>query len=187
MSHKSEEIKQIALANEWKAEVYPDLSEFDISQNPSDILYKLYGIREQENLKVVWRGNLQIESLYTFGDYTLKPARLAGVLRILKGKPNAHKAIRRADPDKVEEIMTVPWESDSPAFDIMLSVVRKTVTWCARMTGEIKTSFVDVDLREPGSARNFRVYDAPSGRRILEWADSFGFHAIALDQIINVD
>ena len=187
MAHKSEDIKQIALANGWKAEAYPDLTEFDISGNPSDIVYKLYGIREDENIKVVWTGNLQTECVYTYGDYRLTPARLAGVLRLLKGRPDPNKAKKIADPKKIEEIANVPWEPDSPAFDIMLATVGKNITYVKKMTGEVCQLRVDVDLKEKGSARNFRVYETQSGRRILEWADTLGFHAIGLDQITRVD
>lgn len=192
--HKSENLKQLALSHGWKAEVVPDLDEFDISGDPADIQYKLYAIREQpeleetENLKVVWTGNLQTECLYTFGDYSQAPARKAGVIALLTGTPTV-KRMKKAKPEQFipeQPEYGVPWEPDSPAMDIMLAVINRKIIWISKMTGTEKSAYVDVNLQEQGSARNFRVYDAPSGRRILEWADAIGFHCVAIEEIVNV-
>lgn len=195
--HKSENIKQLALANGWKAEVVPDLSEYDISGRYSDVIYRLYAIRGneddlvQETIKVVWQGDLQIDCLYVYGKYSQKPARKAGVIKLLTGKPQFdQKRMKKAKPQDFEpdgpEDIGVPWEPDSPAIDIMLAVIQAEITWVSHLSGTDKSARVDVNLKEPGSARNFRVYDAPSGRRILEWADSLGFHCVAVEDIIRV-
>ena len=189
MQHKSENLKQLALANGWKAEVYPDFEIFDTTNKVSDILYKLYAIREEENLKVVWQGNLQIDCLYTYGEYSQSPARKAGVVALITGQPD-QKRFKKAHPELfVKEgpiDIGVPWDEDSAAIDIMLAVIQSEITWVSKLTGDEKSARVDVNLSEPGSARNFRVYEARSGRQILEWADSFGFHCVAVEDIIRV-
>ena len=182
-------MRDLAIAHGWKAEVYPNLDTFDETGNVDDIKYELYAIRDEENLKVVWTGNLQTYSLYTYGEYSQSPARKAGVIALLTGTPDV-KRMKKAKPEEFKPepkaVMDVPWEPDAPAIEIMLATIKKKIIWISKMSGEERSARVYVDLDEPGSARNFRVYDAPSGRRILEWADSFGFHCVAIEEIIGV-
>lgn len=190
LTHKSEDMKQLCLSHGWKAEVYPDLEEFDLTGDPETIRWKLYAIRgeedAQETLKVEWKSDLQTGCIYTYGEhYRLTPARKAPVIRLITGTPDPKKLKIPGAPDP-DQPHWGEMVADWAAFDIMLDVVGKRIYWVQKLTGEEKDARVEVDLREPGSARNFRVYEAPSGRRILEWADSLGFHCVGIDQIFKV-
>lgn len=192
LSHKSEDMKQLCLANGWKAEVYPYLADFEKSGDVNDLKWTLYAMRGEEpaleTLKVVWYAELQNECAYTYGEfYKLTPARKAPVIKLITGTPDLKKLRIPGAP----EIEGPHWgelvlEEDLAAFDIMLAVVNHRIFWINRMTGDEKEAIVSVDLRDAGSARNFRVYEAPNGRRILEWADAFGFHAVGIDQIYKI-
>jgi hypothetical protein len=189
--HKSEEIKQIALAQGWKAQVEPKFELYDTSGDINDIVWHLYALRNKETLHVVWRGNRLESGQYVYGDYRLKLWWRVEVINVLKGKPDPTKFHKKEKEyiqsyEEIVETRSVPWDADSPAIDIMLAVIKKEVKWVRKIDGVVCTAVVDVDLKEKGSAKHFRVYEGKNGR-VLEWADTLGFHAVALDQIIDVD
>jgi len=185
MEHKSEAMMQVALANDWKAQVKPTIPE---SRNYDEIVWDLYCVRTQETMHVQWVGDLQTDATYTFGEHVQKPARKAAVIRILTGRPNPKK-LSRDETESLLEDRSVPWVHDTPAVEILLAVMQKEIHWIRRMDGMVCDAVVDVNTRSPSSMKHFRVFEAPphSGRRVLEWADGFGFHAVALDQIVQVD
>lgn len=183
MEHKSERMMQECLANGWKAQVKPEIPE---SGNPDEFVWKLYALREKETLQCTWLGNRMQGATYTYGEHYRRFLNWRNeVMKFVTGKPNPRK-LRVNTPENIEEAHWVPWEKDAPAFEIMQAVLRKEITWWNSFSGETTTAFVNVDIREKGSARHFRVYQAKSGRRLVEWADNLGFHAVALDSIINV-
>lgn len=181
MEHKSEQLMQTALANGWKAQVIPDIP---LDGNPDEIVWNLYCLRGQEAMHVEYTGNAQTAATYTFGDTKQYPARRVAIVKLLTGTPDVRR-LNAGDRD-IAELRTVPFLMDSPAVDIMMKVVKKNITWINSFTKQAQTAVVNVDLRDPVSAKNFKVYEARSGRRILEWVDPYGFHAVALEQIINV-
>lgn len=170
MTHKAEQLEKLAVDNGW--ETFLDVSNIDeLRPDLREVIWTLYARRGRETLKVMWKGNKQEEASYTFNKNR----------RILWWKSEVIRYLT-SDP---KEIRDVPWNSDTPALEVMRSCLRKTITWTRSIDGAEMESFVDVDLREEGSAKHFRVYEAKKGR-ILEWADQYGFHAIALDQIVSV-
>lgn len=187
MEHKSEQIVSVAQENGWKAQCQPVIPE---SKKWEEIVWNVFAIRGPESLHVVYTGDRMTEATYTYGDqYKSHPARKGAVVDILKGAGTPPKQPRRIGPvtdEQVAELRSVPFEIDTPAIDIMRHVMKKQVFWISKLTGRMMCASVNVDLKDPISARHFRVYDAPSGRRLLEWVDPYGFHAVALEQIINV-
>jgi len=184
MEHKSEQFKRTAELHGWKAQIQPVIPE---NKNWDEIVWNLYCVRGQEALHVPWTGDRQGIATYTYGEYKSHPARKAPVMDILSGMPDPKRLkLRVHSEEEVAELRSVPFLPDSPAVDIMMHVMKKQVTWISKIDGRARSADVNVDLRDPRSAKHFRVYEAPSGRRILEWADPYGFHAVALSQIINV-
>jgi len=179
MEHKSEQVMQIALSHGWKAQVKPIIPE---TLKADEIEWNLYCLRNQETLHVVWLGDLQISATYGYGDYRLYPARRAGVIKLLKGKPNPKK-LDNTETESLLENRTIPWESDTPAMDIMLAVLGKQITWVRKIDGEVCSAVI---TRQSNlGSKWFRVYDHKNGRRI-DWVDYEGFHTVAIDQIIDV-
>ena len=115
---------QIALSYGWKAQVKPVIPE---TLNADEIEWNLYCLRNQETLHVVWMGNLQVSATYAYGEYRLYPARKAGVIKLLKGKPDPKKL--GSATDSLLEDRMIPWEKDAPAMEIMLAVLGKQITW----------------------------------------------------------
>jgi hypothetical protein len=170
--HKSERLKKVALENNWNAEVVPNFDQFDTSGDYNDITWTLYALRGQETIKAVWYGNRLDSGLYTYGDTRRKLWWKTEILKYLNGEEKGGE---------------VTWNDDTPAIDIMRAVINRKVTWIRKIDGSELDARVDVNLKEPASAKGFRVYTAKTGRRILEWVDSIGFHSVALDSIISVE
>lgn len=181
--HKSERIKQAALKYGWKSEVVPKLHRFEKSGDAADIEWHVYAMREKETIHVMYLGNRFISSTYSYGTHRQYPARSGGVLKLLAGKPDP----RRLEGSTVESLLearSLPWQDDTPAMEIMLAVLGKTISWVRKIDGEVCTAHIDkqTNLGKP----YFRIKETNNGRRILEWQDREGFHAAGLDQIINV-
>lgn len=186
--HKSDALMHAALANDWKAEVVTHMELYDVSGDISDIMWHLYAMRGKETLHVVWRGNRLERGLYKYGDQTVKLWWKNEVVKFITGKADPARFMKRANmviSDNDELARSLPWEHDSPAIDIMLAVIRREIRWIRKFDGKVCSAVVDVDLKEKGSAKHFRVCEGKSGR-VLEWADALGFHAVGLDQIIDV-
>jgi hypothetical protein len=183
--HKSEQMMQTALANGWKSEVIPDLSEFEITQNADSILWNVYCQRGHEALHVVFTGDRQTSASYSYGDYRLHPARRAGVMDLLTHKPNPKKF--KTEENTVEKMMedrVIPWKPGAPALDILLAVLGREISWIRKMDGEVLTSYIPTESNE--KSRHFRVYSNRHDERFLEWTNMEGFHAVRLDSIIEV-
>lgn len=178
MPHKSEKVLAVALENNWEAEI---VTNAEPSMDIKDVTWVLYAMRGAEALKAPWRGNLMECGLYTYGEYRHKLWWKTEVLKFLTGQPDPKKL-------KISSVTptSVPWTDETPAIDVMLAVVNRMVTYRRNIDGKILEAVVDVNLKREASAKHFRVYVSKSGRRMLEWVDGVGFHAIALDQIINV-
>lgn len=181
--HKSDRLKKTALAHGWKAQVSPKLDRYEKSKNPNDIEWHVYAIREKESIHVTYLGNRFISSTYSYGSYRQYPARSGSVVRLLTGKPDPRR-LEGTSPQDLLESRIVPWEEDTPAINILLSVLGKNVTWVRRIDGEICNAYVDKQTNV--GKEYFRLYESKAGRRILEWQDREGFHAVGLDQIIDV-
>lgn len=183
MDHKSERIKRKALDCGWKSEVVPKLDKYEKTKNVNDIEWHVYAIRDKETIHVIYVGNRFVESRYSYGDYRLYPARSGSVVKLLEGQPNPRK-LEKSEPEKLLKFKTVPWQEDSPAIDIMLAVLGKTITWVRKIDGEVLSGNIDkeTNIGKP----YFKVSTTSSGRRILEWQNREGFHSVGLDQIINV-
>ena len=180
--HKSERIKQAALSYGWRAEVLPKLHNYEKSGDPVDIEWHVYAMRDKETIHVLYLGNRFISSTYSYGSYKLYPARSGGVLKLLAGKPDPRKLEGTAEA--LLESRSLPWKEDTPALDIMLAVLGKTISWVRKIDGEICTAHLDKETNL-GKAY-FRIKQTSSGRRILEWQNREGFHAVGLDQIIGI-
>lgn len=185
--HKSEFIKQVALANGWKAEVVTDVDEFQISGDIRDIIWHVYAMRGRETMHVTYIGDLFEKGIYKYGAQVAHLSWRYRVMKFITGQPDPKKFIRNNEPALAEDAIArnVPWERDTPAIDILLEVMKKEITWVRKFDGQVCTAVVDVNLKERGSAKHFRVYESKTGR-VLEWADALGFHAVALGQIIDV-
>jgi hypothetical protein len=186
MAHKSETLKQVALLEGWKAEVQTKLDRFNQSNDLNDIEWHIYAMREKETIHAIYLGDRFERAIYKYGDHVLKLFWRWEVIKLLTGKPDPakfHRNIPIGEGAPLER--SVPWEHDSPAVDIMLAVLRKEIRWIRKFDGQICTAVVNVNLKERGSAKHFRVYEGKKGR-VIEWADALGFHAVAIDQIIDV-
>lgn len=183
VEHKSERIRNSALENGWKAEVIPKLHRYEKSGDLTDIEWHVYAMRDKETIHVLYLGNRFTSSTYTYGGYKLYPARSGSVLRLLAGKPDPRK-LEGSKPENLLEHRSLPWEDDSPAMEIMLAVLGKTVTWVRKIDGEVCSGHVDKATNS--GKKYFRLYESKAGRRILDWQDREGFHSVGLDQIIDV-
>lgn len=192
--HKSEEMRQIALSHDWEAVVVPDLSEYEVSQNVFDIIWKLYAKRDLETLQVTWRGDTQIEANYKYGDYHLSPAWRHGVINLIKGKPNPKKFHFRdrgvASQVTYEEMLKdreVPWSDDEvPAFDILLAVLGKDIRWVYNGPYGLKERNEHCPKESNLGKEQFRVKTTSQGKRVLNFANAFGFHACYITEILEV-
>ena len=183
MEHKSERIKQAALSNGWKAQVVPKLHRYEKSKRVEDIEWHVYAMREKETIHVTYLGNRFISSKYTYGNHIQYPARSGAVLRLIAGKPDPRKL--EGDAEQLLQSRRVPWNEETPALDVMLAVLGKTITWVRKIDGEVCSSHIDkgTNLGKP----YFKVYQSKTGRRLLDWQDREGFHSVGLDQIIEVN
>ena len=179
MEHKSEQVMQIALASDWKAQVKPVIPE---NLNADEIEWNLYCIRNQETLHVVWLGDRYLSATYAYGDYRLYPARPAGAIKLLKGRPDPRK-LNKDETESLLEDRMLPWDHDAPALDIMLAVLGKQIIWVRKFDGEVCNAVVPKSSNL--GSKWFRVYEHPNGRRI-DWVDFEGFHTVAIEQIIEV-
>jgi hypothetical protein len=194
-AHKSEEMAEFAQQNNWRTSVKTDMSGFEETGDINDITWIMYAIRgdedKKETLRVEWDGDLQTWALYQYGDYVLKPARKAPVLKLIQGQPDPkkyRKEEKKTEPETIEEKLAnrnIPWENDdSPAFDILISVLDTTITWISPVTGEERSALCP----KQGNLRkaHFKVKTTSSGKRVLEWANSYGFQACYISNIIDV-
>jgi hypothetical protein len=188
--HKSERFKCIAIKHGWKADVRTDLSVYETTKQFKDVIWNVYAIRGKETLKIVWNGDRFIQANYVYGDLRRKLWWPVEVSKVLAGRPDPRKYRRKdseyiASYDEIVEQRSVPWQEDTPAIEIMMIVLRKEIRWIRKIDSQVCSAFVDVDLKEKGSAKHFRVYEHKNGR-MLEWADALGFHTVCIDQIIDV-
>lgn len=184
MEHKSEKMMQTALAHEWKAQIKTEIPE---DRNYLNIVWDLYCVRGQETMHVQWVGDRQTGATYTLGGVTEYPARAGTVVKRLTGKPDLKK-LKPAEIETALKLRDVPWVHDTPALEILLSVMHKEIKWIRRFDGTVCEAVVGVNTHSASSMKHFRVYESPpqSNQRVLEWADGFGFHTVALDQIVEV-
>lgn len=186
--HKSTEILRAATKYGWKAEVRTDLSVYDKTKQINDVIWNLYAMRGKETLKAIWNGERFDQANYVYGDHRRKLWWPVEVTKLLAGRPDPKKYRRKDTEVSYEEVIedrSVPWKDDTPAMEVMLAVIRKEISWVRKFDGQVCSAFVDVDLKEKGSAKHFRVYDHQNGR-MLTWADALGFHTVAINQIIHV-
>lgn len=189
MSHKSEAMETLGRENGWKTQVVTNLEEYERTGEVNDIFWTLYCLREheherKESLSVTWHGDLQVASSYKWGDYTLHPARKAPVLALIKGQPDPNKYTESRTQEEVyEEIKKeLPFNIESSAFDILMAVIGLNVTWVRN--GIERTESVPQTSNVGKS--HFRVKTTSAGRRVLEWANSTGFKACYIDDIVSV-
>jgi hypothetical protein len=183
VEHKSERIKQTALSHGWKAEVLPKLHRYEKSGDPGDIEWHVYAMRDKETIHVLYLGNRFVSSTYSYGNHKQYPARSGGVLKLLAGKPDPRK-LEGSDPAMLLESRSVPWDESTPALEIMLAVLGRTITWVRKIDGEVCNAYIDKATNV--GKTYFRLSQSKAGRRILEWQDREGFHSVGLEQIIDV-
>lgn len=182
MEHKSEVMMQQALANDWKAQVKPTIPD---SKLFDEIVWDLYCVRDKETLHVQWTGNRLTDATYGFYDKKVKPTHKAAVLKLIEGRPTFRGVSKETTKEISAEDRDLPFKLDSPALDILKSVIGREITWVRQFDGEICEGFVP-KLKNT-NPKFLRVFEArTSRRRILEWSDAEGFHAVALEQIIGV-
>ena len=183
--HKSERLKRFALKHGWKAEVVPDLNVWHQTNDPKDILWVVYAVRDKENVKVIWQGDLFKEAVYKYGAYSLHPARTGSVLNLLASTPDPTKFSgghgRLAQTGSIQRM--IDWDDDTPAFDILVKVINKEIRWVTSF-GEIKSERCPKDSNI--GKLWFRVTTTKNNDRVLEWSNSFGFHACYIKNILSV-
>lgn len=181
MEHKSERMAKLAAENGWKTQIKPTVPE---SKKYEEIIWDLFCVRGEETLQVVYLGNRQIESTYVFHGRKTHPPHKAAVLRVIQGKPDLKKVSKQVI-DRVIETREIPFTMESPALDILKAVIGRDITWVRKIDGEI--CFASIPRIQDTNPKYLRVIASRgSGRRILEWQDREGFHAVALEQIVNV-
>lgn len=188
--HKSSELERIAKANEWRTQIVPVFpDDFDDNPDANRIEWNLYGVRDGEMMHVKWEGDLQVMATYTCGEYTLNPHRRGSVVRLLSSRPDIEKMSKalaqKLTPEEMVKARQIPWDDDAPAIEIMQAVIGKEVTWLRRFDGQVCSARVHVNLKDPITRRHFKICEHANGRN-LEWVDSYGFHAVALEQIVGV-
>jgi len=181
MEHKSEKMANLAISEGWKAQVKPTIPE---SKRYDEIIWDLFCVRGEETLQVVFMGNRQVEATHTYMGRSTHPPHKAAVIRVLTGKPDLKKVSKQA-LEKVIEVRDIPFDMDSPALDILKCVIGKDITWVRKLDGEVINS--SIPRIQDTNPKYLRVLSSvTTGRRILEWQDREGFHAVGLDQIVNV-
>lgn len=179
MPHKSGKLLQECIENGWQAQV--KLSE-PIPQNPEEIVWNLYAIRGKETLHVQWVGNRMQPATYTHGEaQRLTLYWRNQVVKKVTGKPDLTK-LKGEDTDRLIETRYVPFDADTPADKVLAEVRGCEITWIRTLDNLICKATIPAHLE----AKHLRVKECNSGKRILEWADPYGFHAVHLDRIINV-
>ena len=172
---------QIALANEWKAKLLPDIP---LDGNVDEIVWNLHCVRDRETMDVQYRGNRLTESTYSFnGDEPTHPQYRNNVVKILEGKPSIRKLAQSISTEDLVESRSVPWVKDDPAFLILKEVLGREISWVRRLDGVVCTGVID--RKSNLGSKYFRVYEK-NETRFLEWTDSEGFHTVRLDAIISV-
>lgn len=186
--HKSEIMMEAAIQYDWKAQIKPTIPD---SKRYDEIVWDLYCVRDQETLHVQWTGNRLTDATYAFCGSKTKPTHKAAVLKLIEGQPSLKKIAKKSQTngnvEKLDEIkQLVPFDpNESPALDVLKSVIGRDITWIRKFDGELCTGFVP-RLKDT-NPKYLRVIQArTTGRRILEWSDAEGFHAVALEQIIQV-
>lgn len=164
--HRSETLARIAEANGWEAVVVPDLKDFDKTGDIQDIWWALYAKRGGEALKVEWVGKRQTVAKYSINDEVFEKTQIQ---RILTTPPVRERS--------------VPWTDKSPAFDIMMSVIGKTITWKRTLQQDEKTGYIPEENRK---SKNFKVFLNHNNKRCLQWTGSKGFQTVLLDSIVDV-
>lgn len=202
IDHKSEEMEILAKEHGWQTQLDVDLSKFEQTLELGDMIWTMYAKRDDEfgqpeTIKVVWTGNLQTECLYKYGNYTLRPVRKAPVVALLKGSPNPNNYRKGQDDSGLsyeERIKNrkVGFDNDSSAFDILVAVIGKNVTWVrpdhenrfAEGCESERTENVS-KISNLGKS-HFRVKTTLAGKRVLEWSNAAGFHACYIEDILSV-
>lgn len=180
MEHKSEQLMQIAKANNWKTQLIPDIP---LDGNVDAIVWNLYCVRDKETLHVRYVGNRLTEATHTFHGDVKHPQYKGNVIKVLTGKPNLKKMVANANGNHDEIVRSVPWMKDDPAILIMQEVIGREISWIRRIDGALCTG--TVDRHSNLKNKYFRVYEK-NGNRFLEWTGPDGFHAVRLDSIIDV-
>lgn len=104
-------------------------------------------------------------------------------MKLLAGRPDPRRLETKSQEDLLQT-RYVPWKEETPALEVMVSVLGKQITWVRKLDGEVCSAYVDKQTNL--GKKYFRVYETKAGRRILEWQDREGFHAVGLDQVISV-
>lgn len=184
---KAEKLAQLAMENDWETRIVPKIPE---NATPDQIEWNLYGKRGEEVFHVVYLGSKWHSCTYVYGDCRLRPQYRNNLVRLITGRPDPKRyALKNvsASAEKLIESRKLPWTDESPAMDILLGVLNKKIKWVRKIDGEVCESSVIYKESNLGK-KHFKVYESPpnSGKRILEWADREGFHAVRIDQIIEV-
>lgn len=189
MPHKSDKMEALGRENGWKTQIVTNLEEYEKSGDVNDIFWTLYCIREhdmerKESLSVTWHGDLQVSCSYKWGEYKLHPARKAPVIALITGQPDPAKYLEKMTKEEAyEEIKKeLPFNIESSAFEILVAVVGLNVTWVRN--GNERTE--SVPKASNLGKEHFRVKTTNAGKRVLEWANSTGFNACYIDDIVSV-
>jgi hypothetical protein len=175
--HKSFSMMELCLAEGWKAEVKTNFTGAFIAEGVPVLLYKLYAMRQQETLVVEYHDSKLIRGDYTYGSsYKLKLNWKNQIVKLVTGKPDPKHLAGSAD---LEDGKYVPWTPESTEDEILRAVRGCTVTWVRQLDGELLSAQVPAH-------RTLKISTTKAGKRNLEWADPFGFHAVRLDSIVQV-
>lgn len=170
---------QECIDNGWKVQIKLDQP---VPEDPAEIVWNLYALRGKETLHVQWLGNRMQPATYTHGEtHRLTFYWRNQVMKKVTGKPDLTK-LKGVDTDRLIEDRYVPFDADTPAEKVLAEVRGCEITWIRKLDGEILKAVVPSHL----DAKHLQIKQCNSGKRVLEWADPYGFHAVHLDRIINV-
>lgn len=191
VEHKSEKMMQKALANDWKAQVKPTIPPSNLF---TEIVWDLYCVRDKETLYVQWTGNRLTNATYSFCGTKSHPTHSAACYKLIEGQPSLKDVVKKKRShnkdydqivDDLGDSLVIPFNLDWPALDILKAVIGRDIVWVRQIDGMVCSGFVP--RIQDTNPKYLRVISArSSGRRILEWSDAEGFHAVALEQIIEV-
>lgn len=183
MPHKSHALEAICERNGWETQIVPRRND-DLT---FCIEWNLYAKRGKETLRVTWDDNLMRNATYTYGENCSRRLNWRNqVVKLVEGKPNP-RHLKTANTAELIETRSVPWGPGTPDDKILASLVGTTISYVGMIDPTVKTAMIPA-FRGDEKDRFLRVVESPphSGRKVVEWTDATGFHAVRLDSIVEV-
>ena len=177
--NKVEDLQNIAAQMGWKTQIVPEIPD---ENDASKIEWRLYCLRDKETMYVLYIGKAFQEAKYTYGDYSYSPPRSGAVRKLLVSEPDPKRLANSGQ--HLLDNRSVPWDSEASALEIMVATLGANITWVRTWDKETESSFISKE-KNLGS-KHFCVKTTKSGNRNLCWVDNFGFRAVNIDSIVDV-